>query len=102
VFWESDIENEEAKLTCHQCGDTIANAVRDIHFKVISISNRNLKISDFKKYGDLKSSEKKKIQSYLAKNAQIFHLSQVKPKFEKRAIAEWVPNGMSEEVSIKV
>ncbi len=101
VFWESDMENEEAKVKCQQCGDNITCAVCNVHFKVLSIGNRNLKASDFKKYGDIKHSEKKQLQSYLAMNAQIMHLSQVKPKFEKRAIAEWMPYGMSKDVSIK-
>jgi hypothetical protein len=34
-------------------------------------------------------------------NAQIMHLSLVKPDFEKRAIAEWMPHGLKEEFSLK-
>jgi hypothetical protein len=101
VFWESDIESDEAKVTCKQCGSSITNAVNNVHFKVLSKGSRNLKISDFKTYGVVKNSEKKQVQSYLAMNAQIMHLSLVKPQFEKHAIAEWMPHGLSEEISLK-
>jgi hypothetical protein len=101
VFWESDIETDEAKVKCKQCGSGITNAVNETHFKVLSKGSRNLKNSDFKKYGVVNNSEKKQIKSYLAMNAQIMHLSLVKPDFEKRAIAEWMPHGLKEEFSLK-
>lgn len=59
----------------------MSSAVIDVHFKVLAKSNRNLKISDFKKYGTVPSAEKKKLQGYLGVGAKIVHLSTVKQKF---------------------
>lgn len=102
VFWKTDIENDAATKKCTHCGDTITDAVNDKHFTVLSKANRNLKLSDFKKVGVIKSSDKKQIQAYLALNAKVMHLSLVKPQFEQKAISEWMPNGMTKNVSIKI
>ena len=100
VFWESDVSSEEDRINCLHCGDGVGEAVRNVHYKVLLTSNRNLKFSDFKKYGNVKGAEKNAIKSYLSCNAKILHFSHVKEKFESRAINEWMPNGLDVSVTI--
>jgi hypothetical protein len=101
VFWESNMKEEANKEKCSMCDGILTKAVDGVHFKILSKANRNLKLSDIKAYNVINNSEKKALQSYLAMDAQIMHLSYVKPQFEKRAIAEWMPNGLSVKSTIK-
>lgn len=98
VFWQSDIENEKDK--CSQCGSDLTTAQQNIHFHILLKANRNLKTSDFKKFGPLPHSHKKELQYYLSMGALIQHLSTVKPEFQKLAISEWMPNGLKVDTSI--
>lgn len=100
VFWLDDMEDGSKAESCEQCGGELSPAVNKVHYNVLAKANRNLKISDFKKYGTITSSEKKTLQDYLARGAKITHLSSVKPKFEQRAKDEWLPNGLKVNASI--
>lgn len=88
IFFESDIADDVTGI-CPQCGDRLVNAVSGVHFKVLSTSNRKLKLSDFKKYAGIKHAEKRQIQNCLDMNAEIKHVSFVKDKFEEHAIRNW-------------
>ena len=101
VFWNQAIEDHNSESVCSQCGSGMSCALVNVHFKVLAKSNRNLKVSDFKKYGFITSNEKKKLQSYLEMNATIAHLSNVKPKFIQRAKDKWMSHGLNTEISLK-
>jgi len=64
-------------------------AVEGIHYKVIDKSNRELKLSDFKKHHGLNSQEKLMLKEVFQNKNRVACLSMVKPKFIEKAKAEW-------------
>jgi hypothetical protein len=100
VFWLSDINAEIDRTICMQCGGEVQAATKGVHYKVLATSNRNIKLSDFEKFGGLTHKDKKQTQSWLASNAKFMHLSRVKKEFEARAIKEWIPFGLETKIGI--
>ena len=100
AWWISDLNSDGDKHTCMQCGGEVNPSTKGVHYKVLAVSNRNFRLSDFEKFGSLTHKEKKEMQSWLASNAKFMHLSLVKKEFEERAIKEWMPIGLDTKVSI--
>jgi|GEM_PF-2190179 len=98
VFWTTDIESKHE--LCLQCGGAMSAAILGTHYKVLARAERNLKRSDFKKYGLTKSDFISQIKDCLSKQGKVMHLSFVKPAFEERAKALWMPHGLSTTVSV--
>lgn len=101
AWWISDLKSDSDQHICMQCGGEVRPATKGVHYKVLVTSNRNLKLTDFEKYGNITSKEKKQTQSWLISNAKIMHLSLVKKRFEEKAVKEWMPNGLENKVSIE-
>lgn len=88
AWWLEDFENRDKKL-CPMCGSDVHPAIEDVHYKILSKANRNLKYSDFKKIVVMPNHEKIKIKELLKSGVNVTNLSLVKPAFEEKARKKW-------------
>jgi acetyl-CoA carboxylase beta subunit len=82
-------ELENGNNICPMCASPMQKAVEGVHYKVIDKSNRELKLSDFKKHHGLNAQEKSMLKEVFENKNKIACLSMVKPKFVEKAKAEW-------------
>jgi acetyl-CoA carboxylase beta subunit len=86
-WFKEELENKEN--ICPMCASLMQEAVEGVHYKIIDKSNRELKLSDFKKFQELNTQEKSMLKEAFKNKAKIACLSMVKPKFIEKAKAEW-------------
>ncbi|EPJ0021458.1 hypothetical protein ACTBJ2_004515 [Vibrio parahaemolyticus] len=87
IWWKSDLKNKP--FCCQQCSGELSECRENKDYKVIDFANRNLKLSDFKKFGSLPFKDKKSLQNLINNGASITNLGLVKPQFIAKAKAEW-------------
>ena len=88
IWWEADFKGRDESV-CPLCSGGLTSPTDGVHYKILSSANRKLRLSDFKKFAQISSTEKTNIKSILANGGHISNLSIVKPAFEEKALHEW-------------
>lgn len=89
VWWDFDFSAKPDNGACHQCGDSLENAVEGVHFKIVKKSNRPFKPKDFKGFKEFSNDEVEEITRLIRMNTGFNHMSKVKAAFVEKAKREW-------------
>ena len=88
VWWKIDLIGKDQ--VCPQCNSVgLCEAIPQVHFTVIDVATRPLKLTDFTSISVIPHKDKLAIKGIFDKNGVIEKLSVVKPAFEGLALREW-------------